>query len=381
MRVCKTFLHPIWESFNLAHSFTSADFMFQTNELIISRLLRSLTPRRLYNLIATGSSFLLSAALRKNILWGKPSVLTIEPTNLCNLRCPLCTTGNGEMTRVRGHMSVETFREILNRMGADIFFLLLYHQGEPYLNKHFLELVRMAKTRNIYCTTSSNGHYFDEDTIRATIASGLDSMIVSIDGVTQASYEKYRVKGQLQKVIDGSRRFMEIKKELGKKTPLIAWQFLVMKQNENQIPDIKRLAKEVGVDRLLIKTIEVRSEEEAAEWLPQEDKYRRYKFDGSNLKAKNSEKQSCPRPWLSTLINWDGSMVPCCFDKNGRFDMGNINDAENLNALWRGEKFEKFRTRLAQDRKSIDMCRNCNQGLGSFISPGLFSKKRRDGAQ
>ncbi len=351
--------------------------MIQTNELIVSRLLRSLTPRRLYNLILTGSSFLLSAALRKNILWGKPSILTIEPTNLCNLRCPLCTTGNGEMTRVRGHMSVETFRGILDKMERDIFFLLLYHQGEPYLNKHFLEFVRLAKKQNIYCTTSSNGHYFDEETIRGTIESGLDSMIVSIDGVSQESYEKYRVKGELQKVIDGSRRFMKIKKELGIKTPLIAWQFLVMKHNEDEIPEIKRLAKEAGVDRLLIKTIEVRSEEEAAGWLPQNEKYRRYEFDGKHLEAKNSEKQSCPRPWLSTLINWDGSVVPCCFDKNGHYEMGNINEAEDLKALWRGEPFEKFRTQLAEDRMRIEMCRTCNQGLGSFISlKSIFKKKK-----
>jgi len=352
--------------------------MIQTNELIISRLIRSLSVRRLYNLLLTGSSFLLSAALKKNILWGKPSILTIEPTNLCNLRCPLCTTGNGEMTRVRGHMSVETFQRIMDKMGRDIFFLLLYHQGEPYLNTHFLEFVRLAKKKNIYCTTSSNGHYFDDDTIRATIESGLDSMIVSIDGVSRKSYEKYRVKGDLQKVINGSRRFMEIRKEMGKKTPLIAWQCLVMKHNEHEIPEIKRLAKKTGVDRLLIKNIEVRSEEEAAEWLPQNEKYRRYEFDGNHLKVKNSEKQSCPRPWLSTLINWDGSMTPCCFDKNGHYDMGNINQVADLDALWRGEKFKQFRMRLATDRKSIEMCRNCNQGLGSFISAkGIFKRQKK----
>ena len=347
--------------------------MIQTNELLIGKLLRSLTFRRALNLMQTGVSFLLSALLRKNILWGRPAILTIEPTNLCNLRCPLCTTGNGEMERSRGHMTPDTFRNILSKMGDDIFFLLLYHQGEPYLNPHFLEFVRMAKQKNIYCTTSSNGHYFDEASIRATIESGLDSMIVSIDGVSQTSYETYRVKGSLDKVIEGSRLFMKIKKEMRRKTPLIAWQFLVMKHNEGEIPAIKQLAKEVGVDRLLIKNIEVRTEEEAKLWLPQNERYRRYHFDGENLEVKNSNKQSCPRPWLSTLINWDGSMVPCCFDKNGQYEMGNINESD-MDVLWRGEPFETFRTRLVTDRKSIEMCRNCNQGLGSFLPVKSKSK-------
>jgi len=203
--------------------------IFLNHELIVINLIRSLTPRRLSNLLKTGSSFLLSALLQKNILWGRPPVLTIEPTNLCNLRCPLCTTGNGEMTRAPGQMNLNTFKHILNKMADDIFFLLLYHQGEPYLNKDFLEFVRLAKKKNIYCTTSTNAHYFSEQNIRDTIASGLDSMIVSIDGVTQETYEQYRVKGSLEQVIEGSRRFMQIKKELKSKTPLIAWQFLVMK--------------------------------------------------------------------------------------------------------------------------------------------------------
>ncbi len=350
----------------------------QTNELLISHLIRSLTIRRAVNLIKTGSSFFLSALLRKNILWGNPPILTIEPTNLCNLHCPLCTTGNGEMTRIRGHMSLDTFRNTLDKMGRDIFFLLLYHQGEPYLNKDFLEFVRLAKTQNIYCTTSSNGHYFTDENIRETILSGLDSMIVSIDGTDQKSYETYRVKGDLQKVVDGSRRFMEMKKEMGVETPLIAWQFLVMQHNEHEIPVIKKLAKEIGVDRLLIKNIEVRSEEEAKIWLPKQDKYRRYDFDGEILQVKNSDKESCPRPWLSALINWDGSMVPCCFDKNGQYEMGNINEPGSLDSLWRGEAFKEFRSQLASDRKSIDMCRNCNQGLGSFIPQfkGFFKAGR-----
>ncbi len=338
-----------------------------SNELLVRNLIRSLNARRLKNLFLTGSSFLLSALSGKTILWGKPAILTIEPTNLCNLHCPLCITGSGQLRRSQGRMSLETFRKILHILGDDIFFLLLYHQGEPYLNPDFLEMVRLAKQKNIYCTTSTNGHYFDEATIRKTIESGLDSMIVSLDGVTQESYARYRVNGKLQNVLQGTKRFMEIKREMHSKTPLIALQFLVMKHNEHEIPAVRKLAKELGVDRLLIKTIEVHSVQEARQWLPQNKKYRRYHFDGQNLVVKNAEKKSCPRPWLSTLINWDGGLVPCCFDKNGDYQMGNILNTGQFDEIWFGEKFQAFRTRLNTDRKSIDMCRNCNQGLGSFI--------------
>jgi len=131
------------------------------------------------------------------------------------------------------------------------------------------------------------------------------------------------------------------------------------------------------VDRLLIKNIEVRSPEEAKIWLPQNDKYRRYYFDEQHFEVKNNRKTACPRPWLSTLINWDGSLVPCCFDKNGKYEMGNITAAENLDDIWRGEAFTTFRTQLVTNRKSIDMCRNCNEGLGSFVFEfNMFKNKR-----
>jgi len=348
--------------------------MFQVNELIFSNLIRSLTLRRTANLFKTAASFAFSAMTGKALLWGRPAILTIEPTNTCNLRCPLCTTGSGEMTRSNGQMSLQTFQHIMDKMGDDIFFLLIYHQGEPYINKHFLDFVQLAKAKNIYCTTSTNAHYFTDELIHRTIDSRLDSMIVSIDGVTQASYETYRVKGNLNKVLDGLRRFVEIKKQRQSKIPLLALQFLVMKHNEHEIPAIKQLAKEIGVDRLLIKNIEVRSLEEARQWLPVNDRYRRYHFDGDHYEVKNSNKKSCPRPWLSTLINWDGSLVPCCFDKNGDHTMGNIAEATDLDELWTAEAFRKFRRQLLNDRKSIEICRNCNQGFGSFI-PSFRSKK------
>ena len=280
------------------------------------------------------------------------------------------------MERAGGKMEMSTFRNIINQMGDDIFFLLLYHQGEPYINKYFLDFVRLAKEKNIYCTTSTNAHYFNDEIINGTIDSGLDSMIVSLDGVSQETYETYRVKGNAEKVISGMKRFMELKKIRKSKTPLIALQFLVMKHNEHEIPLVKKLAKEIGVDRLLIKNIEVRSLDEAKQWLPVNDKYRRYDFDGESYEVKNNTKKSCPRPWLSTLINWDGSMVPCCFDKNGQYSMGNINESSSLEDLWTGSKFKEFRHRLSTDRKSIDICRNCNQGFGSFIPEWPFSKSK-----
>ena len=337
------------------------------NELLFRRLLAALTLRRVYNILKTGSSFILSTLVKKPIIWGMPPVVTIEPTNLCNLHCPLCTTGSGEMERSSGKMSLDTFQNIINKLGDDIFFLLIYHQGEPYINKHFFDFVRMAKEKKIYVTTSTNGHFFTDTNIARTLDCGLDSMIVSLDGSTQASYQTYRVGGKLERVIEGTRKLLTERKRRRQRIPNVAIQCLVMKHNEFEIPRIRQLADQIGVDKLLIKNIEVRSIEEAKQWLPHNKTYRRYHFNGTSLQVINSEKESCPRPWLSTLINWDGTIIPCCFDKNGHHSMGNINLNHSPRDIWFGSQFQLFRKKLVTNRKSIDICRNCNQGFGSFL--------------
>jgi len=351
--------------------------MVLLNELRLSGLLRSLTPRRVSNIIKTSSSFLLSAVLNKPVVWGLPPVLTIEPTNQCNLHCPLCTTGSGEMERPAGRMSLETYQRIIEHLGKDIFFMLIYHQGEPYINKNFFKFVEIAKQNNIYVTTSTNGHYFTDLNITKTLDSGLDSMIISLDGSTQESYQKYRVGGELDRVLDGTARLMAEKKRRKMRAPNIALQFLVMKHNEKEIPEIKKIADKLGVDQLLIKNIEVRSLGEAREWLPTDNKFRRYNFDGNKYIVKGIDKNSCTRPWLSTLINWDGTIVPCCFDKNGDYPMGDVHKHTGINDIWLGNSFTDFRTRLLQNRKSIDICRNCNQGFGSFLPSRLWRRRKK----
>ena len=272
------------------------------------------------------------------------------------------------MRRAPGRMSLETFQQLLQLVGRDLIFLIIYHQGEPYINKNFFDFVRLAKKYNIYVTTSTNGHFFTPENVRRTIESGLDSMIVSIDGTTQESYARYRVGGQLERVLEGTRLLIKMRKELGSRTPNVALQFLVMKHNEDEIPAMAELAKDLGVDRFLVKNIEVRTVEEAREWLPQQDIFRRYEWRNGQFVVKGgTNKQYCPRIWFSALMNWDGTFVPCCFDKNGEYPLGHVNKASHFSDIFKGQAFQDFRQRHLEDRKSIDICRNCNQGFGSFL--------------
>jgi radical SAM protein with 4Fe4S-binding SPASM domain len=335
-------------------------------EVSISQLLKSLTLRRVWNAAQVLASFLISAITKKNIVWGLPPILTIEPTNLCNLRCPLCVTGNGSMARANGRMDFPTYKRLIDELADRAIYVVLFHQGEPYLNRQFNEFVSYAKQHGLYVTTSSNAHYFDPQTAEATVRSGLDTIIISVDGATPETYSRYRVGGSLEKVLTGTRNLVAAKNRLQSKTPYIYVQFIVMKHNEHELAAMEKLAVELGADRFLKKTVQVETLEEAQEWLPAADHFRRYDLTDEDFTVKGGGKGACPRPWLTTLVNWEGSVVPCCFDKNGHHLTGDIRTG-SFSSIWESTEYSDFRRTLLNDRQSIEMCKNCNQGIGLFI--------------
>ncbi len=331
-------------------------------EIPVSQIIRALTPGRILNAGKAIASFGLSALTGKTRVWGRPFILTVEPTNICNLKCPLCVTGNGTMTRKAGLMDLETFRTVLQETQHHLLYLLLYHQGEPYLNADSLNFIALAKKYRICVATSTNGHYLDRQAAEKTVASGLDSIIISVDGAHQASYEKYRMHGSLDKVKEGVLNLVEARKNAGSKTPYIYLQFLVMKQNEHELHEMRLLAARMGVERLLVKTLQVETEQEARDWLPEDPALTRYRLADDGLAPRRSASGPCARPWTSSLVNWDGTIVPCCFDKNGAHKMG-VAQEQTFNLTWYSRGYSDFRNKMLRNRNAIDICSNCSQGL------------------
>ncbi|NIR51579.1 radical SAM protein [candidate division KSB1 bacterium] len=336
-------------------------------EIPLKPLLRSITAKRLANAGLTISSYLLSALMRKPAVWGKPFILTVEPTNICNLKCPLCVTGNGRLTRPAGVMNFKTFKRIIDEVGDFLFYLLLYQQGEPFINNEFIRFVEYAKAKRIFVTTSTNGHFLTQETAKRAVASGIDSMIVSIDGADQDTYAKYRMGGRLSEVLTGVEHLVCERQRQSRRTPFVFIQFIAMQHNRHQISDMKKLVKNVGADKLLVKTAHVETVHEAKKWLPTETHLTRYRLEGDNLKVNRRGKGPCLRPWTSPLINWDGSVVPCCFDKNGHHTLGWLKQETDVEQIWTSKKYDTFRTNMLTNRNSLDICSNCSQGLRLFI--------------
>src|SRR5579862_9368379 len=175
---------------------------FNFNDSI--NLMSKLTPRRIWNGTKVLSSYYISKWTKKPVQWGYPVSVSVEPTTSCNLRCPECPSGLRSFTRPRGMLEKKFFEKMIDQMAPELLYLTFYFQGEPYLNPDFLEMVKYAKSKRIYTATSTNAHYLNDENARLTVESGVDSLIISIDGITQDVYSQYRIGGDLEKVMEGA---------------------------------------------------------------------------------------------------------------------------------------------------------------------------------
>ena len=318
--------------------------------------------RKVVNAAQVYLSYQYTKLTGKPTQWGKPFTISFEPTTACNLRCPECPSGLRSFSRPTGNLKADFFRTTIDEMGANLFYLIFYFQGEPYINPNFLEMVRYAADKKIYTITSTNGHFMSEANAKKTVESGLSRIIISVDGTTQDTYESYRKEGNLENVLQGARNLVKWKKELKSATPHIIFQFLVVKPNEHQIPEIYKLAEEIGVDEVKLKTAQVYDYKDGNELIPTIEKYSRYKKqkDGS-FSIKNQLLNHCWKLWHSCVITWDGKVVPCCFDKDATYRLGDLKQ-NSFKKIWADKSYQSFRKELLNGRDKIDICTNCTEG-------------------
>ncbi len=308
------------------------------------------------------TGFHLSRLLKKPVQLGLPVFVSIEPTTSCNLRCPQCPSGLREFSRPTGMLDSRFFEKTIEELKQSLHSLTFYFQGEPYLNPKFLDMVALANSKKIFTVTSTNGHYLTEENARKTVLSKLDKITISLDGVTQDVYASYRVGGDLSKVIEGTKELIRQKGILKSRTPHIVWQFVVFKNNESQVEEVKKLGKQLGVNEVKIKTAQIYDFENSTGLIPENEKFSRYKktSDG-RYEIKNSLLNKCWRMWQGCVITWDGKIVPCCFDKDASYTLGNLK-SESFKEIWHSPDYKAFRNSILTGRDQIEICTNCTEG-------------------
>jgi len=310
-----------------------------------------------------------TANLVKNILCGTPPspnaflypvMAMIEPTRRCNLACPMCPVGSHRTYRAPD-MSLEQFRKVIDEMASFLIHLTLHNYGEPFLHRDIYHMIEHAKKRGVPdVNVSTNGHFLDPSRL---IDSGLDEIMISLDGITQEIYARYRRGGNLEKVIENIRGLDSEKKRRQTGKPLMELQFIIMKHNQDQMDGFRKLAMELGADRVRFKTFNLRMSgsetcEMGAEFLPSRTEFTRYQDNRGRVLKRDLEENRCKWPWERVVINSDGHVVPCCNDFNSSYSMGNVFD-QSFHDIWFGTKYNRFRESMLTRRRKIPLCSQC----------------------
>lgn len=323
--------------------------------------IKCLNSRKIINYTKLRLSFYISNLVHNNLHKGKAFSVSIEPTTSCNLSCSECPSGNKAFSRPTGKIDKEFFFSTIEQLKNHLVYLTLYFQGEPFLHPDFFEMVKYARKNNIYVATSTNAHFLTEKNAELTVKSGLNRLVISLDGIDNETYKTYRKGGNFNTVLQGIRNLCNAKKQMNVSHPFVILQFIVFATNEHQIDDIKRIGKELGVDEVQIKTAQIYDYENGNPLIPENQKYSRYKKlnDGKYI-IKKKIKNQCKRMWQSAVICWDGRIVPCCFDKDAVFQLGNLKN-QTFNEIWKNQAYHAFRNQIINNRKSIEICCNCTE--------------------
>jgi len=307
---------------------------YTRNKRHLDTVLRHGTPRKWANLVRVEAE----RKLRRVRVKGYPYLLIIDPCNFCNLRCPLCPTGLDDLGRPQSMMSLEHFKRYFDPFAPYLFEAYMHNWGESLLNREVYPMIAYAQSRNVGTNLSSNFVKVSSDDIDNILDCGLEYLIISLDGTDQEAYVQYRVRGDYDRVVENLSDLIRRRNSRRAKTPFIEWQFIVMKQNEHQIPEAERLAKKLGVDLLRFIPVgmpyEFTNRKETAEkWFPRS-------LDG-RVPSEGTEQQfgqaAKPGPcfylYRSFVINPDGGVSPCCVVYRKNRDFADLTESEDIDVL------------------------------------------------
>ena len=298
-----------------------------------------------------------SIYLRPEKPWGWPTHLQIEPEARCNLRCVICPVTTG-MDRPTGSMSLDTFRKLIDEVGDYVFLILLWDWGEPLLNPSLFEMISYARQRGIKVLCSTNGQLLAQDgRAEEVIRSGLDTLIIAMDGISQETYQLYRERGSLESVLEAVKSLVAKKRELKTDRPLINLRFLVMRHNEHEVPQLEGLARSLGVDMLSLKTLNPYGPDD--DLVPHNPHYRRFKYASDGQSPLRRRDNPCKNLWNMPAIHWNGTIALCTYDYDEDCVLGDLR-TDSFRDIWRGAEYRRLRRQFRSDWESIALCNPCS---------------------
>ncbi len=291
------------------------------------------------------------ARQKKTNLKSLPYKVTIDPGNICNLACPCCQTGfkHPEMPKAK-MLRTDLFIKALDQVKDHTLSVALYNFGEPFLNKNLFEMITYATANKVGTTIHSNFNLFNEQKAIDAVKSGLTHIYLSIDGATQEVYEQYRVKGNLDTVLENLELMVKVKRRMQSKYPLITWKFLIFDHNEHEVEMAFEKAKEIGVD-----SVEAHRGSPIPFDIVDEANYLN---QHPALLDEYAEGQ-CMSLWNSAYISSSGDVFPCSLAFREAEVFGNLNES-TFEEIWNNEKYTNARRMFSEPMAKGAIPRPCS---------------------
>ncbi|MGE5423268.1 MAG: radical SAM protein [Ignavibacteriales bacterium] len=287
---------------------------------------------------------------------GVPYFISVEPASICNLNCPICPSGLHKSRRDPALLPLQDFKKLIDEVGEYLLFIQLWNWGEPFLNPDIYDMIAYAKRKGIIVVSSTNGHFLNNhDNIQKLIESGLDGLILAVDGTTQEVYEQYRIGGKLDQVLDGIRMLVKAKSESGAASPLLLFRMVINAFNEHQVDDFIQLGKNLGVDMSSLKKINCNmgGEDRSSYVLPQDGEYIR-------PRREQGFKYHCIIPWCNPILFSDGKIGLCGLAAQGETALQVISPGNSFRRIWQSKEARVFRNNLKKDHDHYQFCRSCD---------------------
>ena len=325
-------------------------------------LYRHGSPRKLANLALAETERM----LRTTKMRARPYYYWMDVNNYCNLRCPLCDTGRKSLGRDQSMMSFQHFEKLFAKVEPYALEVCLYNWGEPLMNPDVYRIIEHVTRHRVGTNLSTNFSItVSDEKLEALARSGLEHLIVSVDGTTQEVYEIYRKRGRLDQVLGNVRRLRDIRDRLGLKTPHIEWQFIVFKHNEHQKDEVRRTHSELGFDSVRFAApampyVDMFNAELADQFMPEDTDYHQYN-PNLLLGKEYMDDQVCHYLYRTAAINSDGGITPCCFLIEDKHDFGNLNE-ESVDEIWNNDKYRSARSlysRKPEEGHKPTACNTC----------------------
>jgi radical SAM protein with 4Fe4S-binding SPASM domain len=333
---------------------------------------KQLSLKKRMNLIKVG----MDSILQSHRAHGLPPIIQVEPTNVCNLKCPLCPTGSNSLNRPKGFMSLETFKRILDELEDVLIAVYLFCFGEPFMNKKMSQMIEACTARNILTLTSTNGNCLQtlDDALRVVDA-GLTAMIIAIDGSTQEIYRSYRKGGDVEKVKRCTAFIEEAKTRRGSKFPYTAARCVVTHENMDDLPNLERLASDLGVNMFTYKSLGcLVNSDKFKDYEPKVENMRRFEYAGSSGNIRQFIE--CPFPFRQPIVFWDGTVVSCEYDHELEMAFGKIGE-QNFIDIWNSPKALKLRRSIREGHDMPSFCSHCPYKGRVMDGTELFCKELR----